>query len=132
MRRFMHGLCRQVVGLLRDLFGVSLSIGTIHAWVVQAARRAGAINRAQALSSVRVGLHDEIFQGDRPVLTGIDAAANVLARPAKGSASRREALELAMSAAKSRGEGCGLSARRSHSGATRHSIGFSRCAACTA
>jgi len=70
----VHGSYRQVIELLRDLFGVSLSIGTIHAWVEQAAQRAGAINRAQDLSGVRVGLHDEIFQGNQPVLGGIDAA----------------------------------------------------------
>ena len=29
-----HGSYRHVVELLRDLFGVSLSIGTIHTWVV--------------------------------------------------------------------------------------------------
>ena len=70
----VHGSYRQVVELLRDLFGVSLSIGTIHTWVVQAAQRAAGINREQDLSGVRVGLHDEIFQGDQPVLAGIDAA----------------------------------------------------------
>ena len=160
---------------------MSLSVGTIHTWVVQAAQRAGTINRAQDLSGVRVGLHDEIFQGDQPVLAGIDAAstycyllqgveqrdadtwgvhlldaaqqgldpdytvadagaglragqvaawgdkpchgdvfhvrqrcealANVLTRLAKGCASRREALELAMDTAKSGGDGRRLSAR---------------------
>ena len=30
-----HGWCRQVVELLRDVIGASLSMGTIHAWVVQ-------------------------------------------------------------------------------------------------
>jgi hypothetical protein len=177
----VHGSYRQVVELLRDLFGLSLSIGTIHSWVEQAAQRAEMINRAQDLSGVRVGLHDEIFQGNQPVLAGIDAAStycyllqgveqrdadtwgvhlldaaqqgldpdytvadagtglragqvaawgdkpchgdvfhvrqqceavtNVLTRLAKGSASRREALELEMSAAKNGGDGRQLSAR---------------------
>jgi len=70
----VHGSYHHVAELLRDLFGLSLSIGTIHSWVEQAARRAAAINRAQDLSGVRVGLHDEIFQGAQPVLAGIDAA----------------------------------------------------------
>jgi len=35
--------------------------------------RAGEINRAQDLSPIRVGLHDEIFQGNQPVLAGFDA-----------------------------------------------------------
>ena len=42
-----HSSYRHVVELLRDLFGVSLSIGTIHTWVVQAAQRAAGINREQ-------------------------------------------------------------------------------------
>ena len=70
----VHGSYRQVLELLHDLFGVALSIGTIHNWVVEAAQRAAEINRAQDLSGVRVGLHDEIFQGNQPVLAGIDAA----------------------------------------------------------
>jgi len=32
------------------------------------------INRDQDLSRIRVGLHDEIFQGATPVLAGVDAA----------------------------------------------------------
>lgn len=177
----VHGSYRQVIELLRDLFGLSLCVGTIHTWVVEAAQRAAGINRGQDLSRVRVGLHDEIFQGNQPVLAGIDAAStycyllqgveqrdadtwgvhlldaakqgldpdytvadagtglragqmaawgdkpchgdvfhvrqqcealtNVLARLAKGSASRREALELEMSAAKDGGDGRQLSAR---------------------
>ena len=174
-----HGSYRQVVELLRDLFGVSVCVATIHNWMVQAAQRADALNRAQDLSGVRVGLHDEISQGGRPVLAGVDAAstycyllqgvehrdadtlgvhlldaaaqgldpdytiadagtglragqaaawgdkpchgdvfhirqqaeavANVLARLAKGCASRREALELAMTQARQDGAGRPLS-----------------------
>jgi hypothetical protein len=177
----VHGSYRHVVELLRDLFGLSLSVGTIHTWVVQAAQRAATINHAQDLSGVRVGLHDEIFQGNQPVLVGLDAAStycyllqgveqrdadtwgvhlldatkqgldpdftvadagaglragqvaawgdkpchgdvfhvrqhceavtNMLARLAKGSASRREALELEMSSAKAGNRGRRLSAR---------------------
>ena len=69
-----HGSYRQVVELLRDLFGVSVCVATIHNWMVQAAQRADALNRAQDLSGVRVGLHDEIFQGARTVHAGVDAA----------------------------------------------------------
>jgi len=43
--------------------------------VLQAAtRQASAINQGQDLSGIRVGLHDEIFQGATPVLAGVDAA----------------------------------------------------------
>ena len=54
MRRFalavvliVHGSYRQVLELLHDLFGLALSIETIHHWVVEAAQRAAEINRAQ-------------------------------------------------------------------------------------
>ena len=177
----VHGSYHQVIELLRDLFGLSLCVGTIHTWVVEAAQRAAGINRGQDLSRVRVGLHDEIFQGNQPVLAGIDAAstycyllqgveqrdadtwgvhlldaakqgldpdytvadagtglragqvaawgdkpchgdvfhvrqqcealANVLTRLANECASRREALELEMRAAKDGGDGRQLSAR---------------------
>ena len=65
---------RGVVEFLRDLLGVSISIGTVHHVLERAAQQAGAINRKQDLSGIRVGLHDEIFQGARPVLAGVDAA----------------------------------------------------------
>jgi len=42
--------------------------------VLQAAtRQASAVNAEQDLSGIRVGLHDEIFQGATPVLAGVDA-----------------------------------------------------------
>jgi len=42
--------------------------------VLQAATwQAGVINRQQDLSGIRVGLHDEIFHGGKPVLAGVDA-----------------------------------------------------------
>ncbi|MEO7231115.1 MAG: hypothetical protein ABIW96_00155 [Polaromonas sp.] len=66
--------CRGVKELLRDMFGFSVSIGTIHNRLQCAAAQAGAINRAQDLSAIRVGLHDEIFHGSMPVLAGVDAA----------------------------------------------------------
>jgi hypothetical protein len=69
-----RGSYRGVVEFLRDLLGVSISIGTIHHVLQEATRQAGSINREQDLSGIRVGLHDEIFQGAMPVLTGVDAA----------------------------------------------------------
>ena len=69
-----HSSYRGVKELLRDLFDIPVSIGTIHNRLQAAAARACVINRSQNLSAVRVGLHDEIFQGSMPVLTGVDAA----------------------------------------------------------
>ncbi len=65
---------RGVVEFLRDLLGVPISVGCVHDVLEAATRQANAINRDQDLSGIRVGLHDEIFQGATPVLAGVDAA----------------------------------------------------------
>jgi hypothetical protein len=64
---------RGVVEFMRDLLGVSSSVGAVHNLQHWAAAQAAMINREQDLSGIRVGLHDEIFQGSRPVLAGVDA-----------------------------------------------------------
>ncbi len=68
-----HCSYRGIKELLRDLFDYSLSIGTIHNRVIEATEKARNINQAQDLSSIDVGLLDELFQGSRPILTGVDA-----------------------------------------------------------
>ncbi|MFL9937307.1 hypothetical protein P0D88_52410 [Paraburkholderia sp. RL18-103-BIB-C] len=80
LRQVMLGLtliCRSsyrgVTEFMRDLLGVSVSVGSVHEVLQWAAQQAGAINREQDLSGIRVGLHDEIFQGSTPVLAGVDA-----------------------------------------------------------
>ena len=65
---------RGVMELLRDLFDWPIALGTIHNRLTEAAEQAAVLQAAQDLSSVRVGLHDEIFQNNRPVLAGVDAA----------------------------------------------------------
>jgi hypothetical protein len=67
-----HSSYRGVVELMRDLLGVVITVATIHNWLQAAADKASAINRSQDLSLVRVGLHDEIYQGSQPVLAGVD------------------------------------------------------------
>src|SRR3954453_1787832 len=61
-----------VIEFMRDLLGASISPGTVHT-VLNSAAQAGVINRGQDLSRIRTGLHDEIFQGKRPVLAGVCA-----------------------------------------------------------
>src|SRR4051794_10385529 len=68
-----RGSYRGVIGFLRDLLGLSVSLGCIHDVLQAATRQASAVNRDQNLSGIRVGLHDEIFQGATPVLAGVDA-----------------------------------------------------------
>ena len=59
-----HTSFRGVIELLDALFGYRhISLGTIHNLVAQAVVAARAINDAQDLSNIRVGAHDEIFQG---------------------------------------------------------------------
>ncbi len=65
---------RGVVEFMRDLLGVPVSVGCVHDVLRSATRQASVINRQQDLSGIRVGLHDEIFQGATPVLAGVDAA----------------------------------------------------------
>src|SRR6478672_5325920 len=69
-----HSAYRGIIEFLRDLLGVTISIGTVHHVLQSATQQAGVINRQQDLSGIRVGLHDEIFHGARPVLAGVDAA----------------------------------------------------------
>lgn len=69
-------LCRSsyrgVIEFLRDILDVSISIGTVHNIIHEVVPRAQDINQAQNLSTVRVGVHDELFQGGTPVLAGTD------------------------------------------------------------
>jgi hypothetical protein len=70
-----HASMRGVVEFMHDVLGVSISLGTVHNIHQQAAQRAIVINNNSVeLSAIRVGLHDELFQGSQPVLAGIDAA----------------------------------------------------------
>ena len=69
-----HSSYRGVVELFRDLFDLPISIGTVHNRLESAAVTASQINQSQDLSGIEVGLLDEIFQADKPVLVGVDAA----------------------------------------------------------
>ena len=63
-----------MVELFRDLFDLPVSIGTVHNRLQATAEQATKINQQQDLSGIDVGLHDEIFQANKPVLVGVDAA----------------------------------------------------------
>jgi hypothetical protein len=68
-----HSSYRGVIRLLQDLFDAPASLGAIHHLLKSAATQAARLNAAQDLAPIRVGLHDEIFQGNQPVLAGVDA-----------------------------------------------------------
>ena len=71
-----HSSYRGVVELFRDLFDTPISIGTIHNRLEAVAATAVEMNQNQDLSGIAVGLHDEIYQADKPVLVGVDAASS--------------------------------------------------------
>jgi hypothetical protein len=56
---------------MRDVFDYSISLGTIDNLAQEALQKVRTIHRNEDLSRIRVGAHDEIFQGD-PVLVGAD------------------------------------------------------------
>jgi len=68
-----HSSARGVVELLGDLFDYRISLGTVHNIVHSAVPHARRINQQYDLSTIRIGLLDEIFQADKPVLVGVDA-----------------------------------------------------------
>ena len=63
-----------VVELLRDLFDTPISIGTVRNRLEAAAVTTAEMNQSQDLSGIEVGLLDEIYQANKPVLVGVDAA----------------------------------------------------------
>jgi hypothetical protein len=68
-----HSSARGVVELLRDLFDHRISLGTVHNIVHSAVPCAQGINQQHDLSTISIGLLDEIFQAGDPVLVGVDA-----------------------------------------------------------
>lgn len=69
-----HASFRGIIAFLDDVFGYSISIGTVHNMVHAAIDQARFVNASIPLGDVAVGCHDEIYQADKPVLVGIDAA----------------------------------------------------------
>ena len=69
-----HCSVRGVVALLRDLFDYRISLGTVPNIVHSPVAHARRTNEQYDLSSILIGLLDEIFQARDPVLVGVDAA----------------------------------------------------------
>ena len=63
-----HSSYRGIVEFLRDLLGISISVGSVHQVLQFVTQNAGVLNRDQDLSGIGVGLHDEIFHDGKPVL----------------------------------------------------------------
>jgi hypothetical protein len=69
-----HSSYRGVYELLRDLFHCPRSLGYLHGVARAAMDRARGRNGQHDLAGVRIGAHDELFQGRQPVLVGVDVA----------------------------------------------------------
>jgi hypothetical protein len=69
-----HSSLRGVVELFRDLFDLSISLGTVFNIVRSAVPTASQHNGGQELSGVRLAALDEIFQAGTPVLVGCDVS----------------------------------------------------------
>jgi hypothetical protein len=65
---------RGAVEFLRDLFDCRMSVGTVYNIVQDAIQKARPYNTQQNLANVDIGAPDEIFQGQQPVLVGVDVA----------------------------------------------------------
>jgi hypothetical protein len=66
-----HGSIRSVVELFRDLLDVPISVGHVHNIVMKTVPIVQELQKTESLVNVKVGAHDEIFQGHAPVLVGI-------------------------------------------------------------
>ncbi len=69
-----HSSFRGVCEILKDLFCIDMSIGSVHNIVEKAVEAAKQNNSMEDLSRIKVGAHDEIFQGMSPVLVGCDTS----------------------------------------------------------
>ncbi|HIL26210.1 MAG TPA: hypothetical protein EYG21_02285, partial [Nitrospinaceae bacterium] len=67
-----HSSYGGIIEFFRDILNQNICKGTIFNIVQRALTKAAQVNRAQDLSSIQVGAHDEIFQGRIPVLVGCD------------------------------------------------------------
>jgi hypothetical protein len=65
---------RGVINHFHDCLGQHVSLGAIHNIVRDAVAHARVLNEQYRLNAVDVGLIDEIFQAQQPVLVGVDAA----------------------------------------------------------
>lgn len=67
-----HSSYQGVIEFCREILNTGISKGGIHNILKQALERVKEINSKQDLSQVKIGAHDEIFQGKTPVLVGCD------------------------------------------------------------
>jgi hypothetical protein len=67
-----HAPFRGVLVFLRDVLDYKIGLGTIHNIVRDNIKTAQNYQQAEDLSPIKAASHDEIFQGGKPVLAGVD------------------------------------------------------------
>lgn len=63
---------RGIQKAILDLLDFNLSLGTVVSYYSEGVEAAKRINNTEALSNVTLGAHDEMFDNNNPILTGID------------------------------------------------------------
>jgi hypothetical protein len=69
---YCHAPFRGVIAFCRDILGYSISIGSIHNKVQAAIKTSQERQNKEDLSRIKAAANDEIFQGGKPVLAGVD------------------------------------------------------------
>lgn len=69
-----HASMRGIVEVFHDMLDTPISIGTVHNIIHQSVTLACQVNAKEDLSAIKIGAHDEIFQGRKPILVGCDVA----------------------------------------------------------
>ena len=67
-----HAPFRGVIVFFRDMFDRKISLGTIHTILQEAIGEAQSLQEKEDLSPIKAAANDEIFQGNQPVLAGVD------------------------------------------------------------
>ena len=67
-----HASFRGVIVFFRDIFDDKISLGTIHTILQEAIGDAQSLQEKEDLSPIKAASNDEIFQGNQPVLAGVD------------------------------------------------------------
>lgn len=67
-----HSSYRGVQEIFSNLFDLKISVGSVHNVLHQGIEKVQILDKQEELSKIEVGAHDEIFQGNTPVLAGCD------------------------------------------------------------
>ena len=67
-----HSSYRGVQEIFSDLFDLKISVGSVYNTLYQGIEKVQILDKQEDLSKIKVGAHDEIFQGNTPVLAGCD------------------------------------------------------------